>query len=319
MEWRACAILPTTTFAFFFDIPASKLQAIPPGTISHLQFVTRYRHLATGIMRLRVTTASVTFADLGTLKPEIARGFDQEAATVLIARHAMWRIGQDETVEIRQAIDRLLIRFCRLFGTYAKNDPVSFSLDGGFALLPQFLYHFRRSPFLATFNSSPDQTTYLRHSLLCEDVNSSLFMIQPTLVRFSVTEAPHPVMLDTNSIQPDCVLLLDTFFRVLVWHGATIAAWRGQGYQEKPEYANLKVTLEAPREEAQNLVSERFPTPSLVICDHDSSLARYLIARCNPSDTPGGAASGSGGDLSTDEPSLAKFLAKLKEAAVVNA
>jgi protein transport protein SEC23 len=143
-------------------------------------------------------------------------------------------------------------------------------------------------------------------------------MIQPALVRFSVTEAPHPVLLDTASIQPDCVLLLDTFFRVLIWHGATIAAWREQGYQEKPEYANLKVALEAPRQEAQTLVGERFPTPSLVICDQDSSLARYLLARCNPSDVTVQSTFGPADSLSTDEPSLSKFLAKLKETAVLN-
>jgi protein transport protein SEC23 len=124
-------------------------------------------------------------------------------------------------------------------------------------------------------------------------------------------------MLDTANLQRRCVLLLDTFFRVLVWHGADIAAWRNAGYQDQPEYANLKAVLEAPLAEAHQLIEERFPTPLLVICDQDSGLSRYLLARCNPSTQNYDALTGRGEDnLGTDEPSLARFLAKLKEVAV---
>ena len=40
---------------------------------------------------------------------------------------------------------------------------------------------------------------------------------------------PQPVMLDATSIRPDCILLLDTFFHVVVFHGETVAAWRAAG------------------------------------------------------------------------------------------
>jgi protein transport protein SEC23 len=36
-------------------------------------------------------------------------------------------------------------------------------------------------------------------------------------------------MLDATSIRPDCILLLDTFFHVVVFHGETVAAWRAAG------------------------------------------------------------------------------------------
>jgi protein transport protein SEC23 len=231
----------------------------------------------------------------------------------------MWKVRDEELLDVVHYLDRTLIRFCRKFATYNKGDPQSFNLGASFANLPQFLYHLRRSPFMSTFNSSPDSTTSLRHSLLLEDVTSSLFMIQPTLMQFKLDMPAAPVMLDTANLQRACVLLLDTFFRVLVWHGADIAAWRDRGYQEQPEYANLKAVLEAPLEEARALIEERFPTPLLVVCDQDSGLARYLLARCNPSAQNYDALTGRGDDnLGTDEPSLARFFAKLKEVAVTD-
>lgn len=38
-------------------------------------------------------------------------------------------------------------------------------------------------------------------------------------------------MLDAASVRPDTILLLDTFFHVVIFHGETIGAWREQGYQ----------------------------------------------------------------------------------------
>jgi protein transport protein SEC23 len=143
-------------------------------------------------------------------------------------------------------------------------------------------------------------------------------MVQPTLMQYGLeSPEPRPVMLDTTSIQPDVVLLLDAFFRIVVWHGTMIVAWRQKGYQDKEEYANLKVALEAPKAEADALVGDRFPTPAFVSCDQGSSQARYLQTRCNPSEGVFVGQFGSAENLGTDEPSLEKFMAKLKQMAVI--
>lgn len=42
--------------------------------------------------------------------------------------------------------------------------------------------------------------------VMCIGLHSSLFIFQP-------------VLLDSTSIQPDKILLLDTFFQVLIFHG----------------------------------------------------------------------------------------------------
>jgi protein transport protein SEC23 len=309
IEWKTSAVLPSTTFAFFFDVTATKAQPIRIGTVSFIQFISRYQHAATGRTTIRVTTSHIKFADLGTTKGEIGAGFDQEAASVLVAKLSMWKVLREAAIEVIRWADRLLIQFCRLFGTYIAGQPSTFSLDGRFAFLPQFLYHLRRSHFLTTFNSTPDQTSVSRHALFAEDVMNSMFMVQPSLMKFAIAADPVPVLLDTASIQPDVVLVLDTFFRVVVWHGATVARWRDDGHHQQE---GLKVLLETPRQEAEELVAERFPTPALVSCDQGSSLARYLLTRCSPSE----AACGFGETMATDEPSLDTFRTKLKQMAV---
>lgn len=112
------------------------------------------------------------------------------------------------------------------------------------------MFHLRRSNFLHVFNNSPDETTYYRNVLNREDVNSSLIMIQPTLMSYSMEAPPQPVLLDSISILPNVCLLLDTYFQVLVWHGETIAAWRRAKYHEDPTYSAFKEMLQAPVDDA---------------------------------------------------------------------
>jgi protein transport protein SEC23 len=76
-------------------------------------------------------------------------------------------------------------------------------------------------------------------------------MIQPTLMSYTFDQAPQPVLLDSVSIRPDVILLLDTFFHILIFHGETIAQWRKAGYQEQEGYENFKELLEAPVVDAQ--------------------------------------------------------------------
>ena len=66
------------------------------------------------------------------------------------------------------------------------------------------------------FGNSPDETTYNRLILTRENATNSLIMIQPTLLAYSFDGPPVPVLLDVTSINPDRILLLDTFFQVIV-------------------------------------------------------------------------------------------------------
>jgi protein transport protein SEC23 len=75
-------------------------------------------------------------------------------------------------------------------------------------------------------------------------------MMQPTLMSYTFDKEPHPVLLDSMSIQKDVILLLDTFFHILIFHGETIAQWRKAKYHEQEGYENFKELLEAPVQDA---------------------------------------------------------------------
>ena len=73
-------------------------QPVQQGQQRHLQLLTSYQH-ASGQYRLRVTTLSHTWADTSQLA-DIARGFDQEAAAVLMARIAAHKTQTEEAFDI---------------------------------------------------------------------------------------------------------------------------------------------------------------------------------------------------------------------------
>lgn len=209
---------------------------------------------------------------------------------------------------------------CQRVADYRKDDPTSFRLPDNFALYPQFMFHLRRSQFLQVFNNSPDETAYYRHMLMREDVNNSLIMIQPTLMSYSFDGPPVPVLLDSVSIKPNVILLLDTFFHILIWHGEQMAAWRKAGYHEKPEYENFKLLLQAPKQDATELLADRFPIPRFIDCDQGGSQARFLLSKLNPSTTHanaatygayGGAPAGQSAMILTDDVSLQIFVQHL--------
>lgn len=94
-----------------------------------------------------------------------------------------------------------------------------------------------------------------------------------------------PVLLDTSSIQADRILLMDTFFQILIFHGETIDQWKKAGYHEQPEYANFKQLLEAPVTDAAEILQARFPVPRYIVTEQGGSQARFLLCKVNPSQT----------------------------------
>lgn len=319
--WKFCALTPSTTLATFFEVTNQHGAPIPQGGRGCLQFITSYQH-ASGQRRVRVTTVARNWADPATALPHIAASFDQEAAAVLMARMAAWRAeATDEGADVLRWVDRMLIRLCQKFGEFNKDSPESFRLPENFSLYPQFMFHLRRSQFLQVFNNSPDETVFYRGCLNREDLTQALIMVQPILYSYSFSGPPEPVLLDTSSIQPDRILLMDTFFQILIFHGETIAQWRAAGYQHQPEYANFKQLLEAPVADAQEVLLTRFPVPRYIDTEQGGSQARFLLCKVNPSQTHNNQSWGmSGGDggapVLTDDVSLQVFMEHLKKLSV---
>lgn len=69
-----------------------------------------------------------------------------------------------------------------------------------------------------------------------ENVADSVVMIQPSLISYSFSSGPEPALLDVAAIAADRLLLLDSYFTLVIFHGSTIAQWRNFGYQNQPEH-----------------------------------------------------------------------------------
>ncbi|NXQ04681.1 SC23A protein, partial [Vidua macroura] len=320
-QWKICGLNPTTTLALYFEVVNQHNAPIPQGGRGAIQFVTQYQH-SSGQRRIRVTTVARNWADAQTQIQNIAASFDQEAAAILMARLAVYRAETEEGPDVLRWLDRQLIRLCQKFGEYHKDDPSSFRFSETFSLYPQFMFHLRRSPFLQVFNNSPDESSYYRHHFMRQDLTQSLIMVQPILYAYSFNGPPEPVLLDSSSILPDRILLMDTFFQILIYHGETIAQWRKSGYQDMPEYENFHHLLQAPVDDAQEILHSRFPMPRYIDTEHGGSQARFLLSKVNPSQTHNNMyawGQESGAPILTDDVSLQVFMDHLKKLAVSSA
>ncbi|KAL9190821.1 hypothetical protein ACHAXT_000527 [Thalassiosira profunda] len=334
--WSLGGLDPGTTIAVYFDVTNPGTSPLPEGKRRFIQFLTKYQH-ANGRTRLRATTLCGPWSnpppDQGENRPPqpgqggggyndgmqqpspVKMSFDQEAAAVLLARVAVERTANEDVADVLRWTDRSLIRLCAKFADYVPDDPNSFRLTPEFSLFPQFIFHLRRSQFLQLFNSSPDEAAYYRYILNKESTTNSLVMIQPTLLSYSFNGPPQPALLDSQSVRPDTILLLDTFFHVVVFHGETCAAWREQRYHEREEHAAFRNLLEAPQADAQMIMDNRFPVPRYIVCDQHKSEARFLMAKLNPSVTHNSEGE-AGAQVFTDDVSLRVFMEHLMKLAV---
>eukprot|EP00750_Incisomonas_marina_P024972 INCI5258.1.p1 GENE.INCI5258.1~~INCI5258.1.p1 ORF type:complete len:765 (-),score=86.15 INCI5258.1:403-2697(-) len=322
--WAISALDPNSTLGLVFEVAQPANSPIAQGRRPHLQFITTYQH-ASGAIRMRVTTTALQWAPATpsgqpqspAIRSNMIQAFDQETAVALMARIAVWRAesGGETIADVLRWLDRSLIRLCTKFATYEKDKPETFALPQELTLYPQFMFHLRRSPFLQVFNSSPDETAYYRHKLMCDTTSNVLVMVQPSLLCYSFAGPPAPVFLDSDSVKADVILLLDTFFQVVIFHGSTIASWRDQGYQNRADHANFKNLLQAPISDAQTIMDNRFPVPRYIVCDQGKSQARFLLAKLNPS-------RGESGDSSevifTDDVSLRVFMQHLVKLSVTS-
>jgi protein transport protein SEC23 len=319
-QWVVGSMDKNTAIAFYFDITNTQAATNSQGKQSYVQFQTCYLH-PSGRKRLRVTTVSHRYTDAN--MSDIATGFDQEAAAVILARYAVWKTENEDSLDVLRWVDRMLIRLVAKFADYRKDEPASFRLAPEFANFPQFMYHLRRSNFLQTFNASPDETAFYRTVVLREATMNSLVMIQPALLQYSFDEGPpQPVLLDSASLRPNVILLLDSFFHIVIWRGETIQAWYDAGYQNKDEYANFRDLLTAPAEDAKRILEDRFPVPKFIQTNAGGSQARFLTSKVNPSTTYNTSAGGNFGadagtnHIITDDVSLKVFMEHLIKLAV---
>ncbi|KAL7219760.1 hypothetical protein ACSBR2_012761 [Camellia fascicularis] len=318
-SWKMCGLDKSICLTVFFDISSSE-KPDPSGNLNpmlYIQILTSYQ-IPDGQTRLRVTTISRRWIDSAASSEELVQGFDQEAAAVVMARLTSHKMEIEEGFDATRWLDRNLIRLCSKFGDYRKDDSTSFTLNPCFSLFPQFMFNLRRSQFVQVFNNSPDETAYFRMLLNRENITNAAVMIQPSLISYSFNSLPAPALLDVASISADRILLLDSYFSIVIFHGMTIAQWRNMGYQNQSEHKAFAQLLQAPHDDAQMIIRDRFPVPRLVICDQHGSQARFLLAKLNPSATYSNAHEMAAGTemIFTDDVSLQVFFEHLQRLAV---
>jgi len=67
---------------------------------------------------------------------EIATGFDQESAAVLITRYCVNNTMTQDPTDVIRWVDRMLIKLVARFADFKRDDPSSFRLSREFSLFP---------------------------------------------------------------------------------------------------------------------------------------------------------------------------------------
>lgn len=66
----------------------------------------------------------------------------------------------------------------------------------------------------------------------------------------------------------------------------TIAQWRALRYQDMPEYENFKQLLQAPVDDAQEILQTRFPMPRYIDTEQGGSQVKELKMGTNSLNVP---------------------------------
>lgn len=338
-RWFSSMMQQETSLAFIFDVALDPSSVGAGGTAlsrqpqeRFIQFVTRYSTMS-GEKRLRVTSVLLPVAPISASPQYFAQGatFDQTCAATVLARVAVHAMERHPTQweQIRRALDEVLIAFVTRFGHYTMGNPESVQLDPSISLFPIFLFYLRRSEYFMVLNISPDETTFKRHWLLREPVERAVLMLQPTLYSYDFeTPSATPVQLDSSSLRADNIVLMDAFFNMHIMWGANIYEWIKAGYHENPEYEYFADLLSAAENDAQMLLSQRFPYPRFSRTDANGSEARHIKTRVNPAHTYTSgsteyySAPSMGAEtadvINTDDANIAKFMGLLKRAVTMD-
>lgn len=332
--WSTSCADESLTLTFVFDTETSDSadtqQQQQPGSPSgpatvvstsqrFFQFQASYV-TATGQRRIRVSTVVQPVAPLKDPTYFVFhRTFDQACAAAVTSRMAVWLMEQQDNrwESTKRWLDKLLVQFVRRFGTYTIGQPDSLRLAPCLSLFPSFVFNLRRSEFFMVQNISPDETTFKRHWMMREPCDSCVLMIQPTLFSYTLA-APvaSPVPLDSTSLVPDHVLLMDAFFNVHVLWGATVYEWLKMKYHENPDFAHFKAQVDAPDVDAAEILKRRFPYPRFSKTDVNGSESRHVKTRLNPTTTHNNTMQSGGEVIYTDDASVTRFMQTLKAAAV---
>lgn len=268
--WKLGCMHKNSNLGFVFEHEQNRAE----GDVAYFQIITQFQRSDRKLIT-RVTTAARAYGKFSIFK----QGFDQEAAIVYQARNVTFGTILEDDRDIVRRIDRTFIRFIKRYSESRGTLKLPISMS----LFPNLTFFLRRSLIVQSQTNSPDETFYYRFIVGRETVSNAMTLIHPTLTAFSYQEDPKPVPMDAKSLQPDLILLLDTFHNVLIWRGEHIHQWIEEGYHEKDEYKFLKDCIDDAKASAAELIKDRLPTPQYTVTERRGSQERILLAKINPS------------------------------------
>ena len=266
-----------STYLFFFAHRNAEISA--KSKAAYFQYQTTYVN-KDGSRILRVATFQREIVN--NLKMSIA-GFDQEAAIACISRLAAYKSEKVDVVDLVYWLNSILIKFARRFTTFEKDKPDTLQIPDEISLIPQFMYYFRKSYFVQKFATSVDESALYKMTLNRESLSNMLVMIQPALFQYDLAEnEPSPVLCDFESLKPDIVLLVDTYFHLLVWRGINVHGWYQDQLHLQPQYEHIAYLFTQPCEDAKIICEDRLPVPKVITCYQGSPDERILKSKLNP-------------------------------------
>ena len=265
--------MPRTNLTILLEnTPSAKDQEF-----GYVQIITQYQRSDKRIIT-KVTTFSRMFTNSG---PRVIEGFDQEAACVFQARAFLMKNFQN-IFDFENTIDKTLIKFTKRYGSFLKNVPSSVSLPDSMAYFPNFMFFFRRSLLVQKDGISNDESAYFKILLYKLKTEDAIKMIKPSLISFHYQGDITPVELDASSLNPECILVLDSFHNVLLWYGKYAADWIKEGLEKKPEFSFFKEIIEEAKDYSLSLL-DRIPVPQYKETVEGKSQERILLHYVNPS------------------------------------
>ena len=303
-KWFLGGLDNFSTFTFFFEIHKTGSKNYPSSHPTYYQFLTYYRHNY-GRERLRVVTIEKPFL-ANNIPSSFLPHLDQFCIVSVFAKIAAFRsLEQDSSLVIRY-LDKKLIGLLKLFKT---GEEVPDELN----IVPQYFYYLRKSSFVKKYASSLDEMVFYRNSILRQNIDNTLVMIQPQIIEYSLdTEEPTPVLPNLSCLKADVVLLADTFFNIIIWYGQNVKGWVDEGYHLQEGFEHIKELIEMPEEDMRLILEDRLIVPNKVKAHMGSPTERLLKSKLNPEtkDKEMSEALESGNFVS-DDASLSNFMARL--------
>ncbi|KAK9274533.1 hypothetical protein L1049_021782 [Liquidambar formosana] len=229
-----------------------------------IQYSNVYQANISRVITVRLPTVESVSAYLESVQDDVA--------AVLIAKRTLLRAkNYSDAIDMRATIDERVKDIAFKFGSQLPKSKL-YRFPKELSLLPEHLFHLRRSPLLGSIVGHEDERSVLRNLFLNASFDLSLRMVAPRCLMHREGGTFEELPAHDLAMQSDAAVVLDHGTDVFIWLGAELAAQEGRS----------AAALAACRTLAEELTESRFPAPRILAFKEGSSQARYFVSRLIP-------------------------------------